>query len=58
LRDLDNKQGENQKVALISYMFLFVMQAIDLVTNSNNFFSFIIVVTTMVIVQQEITLDA
>lgn len=39
-------------------MFLFVIQAIDFVTNSNNFFSFIVVVTTMVIIQQEITLDA
>jgi hypothetical protein len=39
-------------------MFFFVIQAIDFVTNSNNYFSFIVVVATMVIVQQEITLDA
>ncbi len=39
-------------------MFLFAIQAIDFVTNSNNFFSFIVVITTMAIVQQEITLNA
>jgi hypothetical protein len=38
-------------------MFLFVMQAIDFVTNSNNCFSFVVAMTTMVIVQ-EITLNA